>query len=143
MRPSSPPSETRPSPSRGKRMLAAAVAVALTSIGLTSVVATPAMAAGAAVSAPSVPAAGGTITVTGSGFAADGVGIYLGLGPAGLPGFYLGANSLVPTETIWIAAGLSEVASGTARQAPMGADGSFSVSISVPASSSGTPAYAL
>jgi len=143
MRPSSPPSETRPSPSRGKRMLAAAVAVALTSIGLTSVAATPAMAAGAAVSAPSVPAAGGTITVTGSGFAADGVGIYLGLGPAGLPGFYLGANSLVPTETIWIAAGLSEVASGTARQAPMGADGSFSVSISVPASSSGTPAYAL
>ena len=97
--PSSPPSETRLSPSRGKRMLAAAVAVALTSIGLTSVAATPAMAAGAAVSAPSVPAAGGTITVTGSGFAADGVGIYLGLGPAGLPGFYLGANSLVPTET--------------------------------------------
>jgi hypothetical protein len=143
MRPSSPPSESRPSPARGKRILAAVLATALATLGLTAVAATPAMAAGPAVSAPAVPSEGGTITVTGSGFAADGVGIYLGLGPAGLPGFYLGANSLVPSETVWIATGLADVPSGSARQTPMNADGSFSVSITVPASGSGAPAYAL
>jgi hypothetical protein len=143
MRPSSPPSETRPSPARGKRILAAALATALAALGLTAVAATPAMAAGPAVSAPAVPSEGGTITVTGSGFAADGVGIYLGLGPSGLPGFYLGSSSLVPTETVWIATGLAEVSSGSARQMPMNADGSFSVSITVPASGSGIPSYAL
>ncbi|MFF1571450.1 HtaA domain-containing protein [Leifsonia sp. NPDC058292] len=116
---------------------------ALASLGLTAVAATPAMAAGPAVTAPAVPAAGGTITVTGSGFAADGVGIYLGLGPAGLPGFYLGSGSLAPSETVWIATGLTEVASGSARQTPMNPDGSFSVSITVPAASASTPAYAL
>ncbi|WP_431279094.1 HtaA domain-containing protein [Leifsonia poae] len=141
MRPSSPPSETRSSPTRGIRMLAAVLATALVSLGLTAVAATPAMAAGLAVSAPEVPAAGGTITVTGSGLAADGVGIYIGLGPAGLPGFYMGSASLIPSETVWIATGVTEVSSGSARQTPMNPDGTFSVSITVPASTGAS--YAL
>ena len=43
-----------------------------------------------------VPLEGGPVTVTGTGFNADdSVGIYLGLGPAGLPGFYAGSGELI------------------------------------------------
>jgi hypothetical protein len=141
---STAPDPRRPrTPHRARRLLAAALATLLAAAGLSAIGAAPAMAAGPAVSAPEVPAAGGTITVTGSGFAATAPGIYLALGPAGLGGFYQGASSLLPTETVWIAPGNEQIASGTARQEPMAADGTFTVSLTVPAASSETPAYAI
>lgn len=136
-----PPGRPR---SRGRRLVAAALAALLAAAGVTAG-ASPAVAAttGPAVSAPEVPAAGGTITVTGSGFATDAPGIYLGVGPAGLPGFYQGSSSMLPSETVWVALGNPEVGSGTTRTSPMNADGSFAVSVTIPAASTGTPAYAV
>ncbi|WP_313539117.1 HtaA domain-containing protein [Leifsonia aquatica] len=130
-------------PRRARRVLAAALATLLAAAGLSAIGAAPAMAAGPAVSAPEVPAAGGTITVTGSGFAATAPGIYLAVGPAGLGGFYQGASSLLPTETVWIAPGNEPVPSGTARQEPMAEDGTFTVNLTVPAATAETPAYAI
>jgi hypothetical protein len=130
-------------PRRARRVLAAALATVLAAAGFVAAGATPALAAGPAVSAPEVPAAGGTITVTGSGFAATAPGIYLAVGPAGLAGFYPGAASLLPTETVWIAPGNEQVASGTARQEPMAGDGTFTVSLTIPAPTAETPAYAI
>ncbi|WP_349865180.1 HtaA domain-containing protein [Leifsonia sp. WHRI 6310E] len=141
---STAPDPERPrAPRRPRRVLAAALATLLAAAGLSAVGAAPAMAAGPAVSAPEVPAAGGTITVTGSGFAATAPGIYLAVGPAGLGGFYQGASSLLPTETVWIAPGNEQVPSGTARQEPMAEDGSFTVKLTVPAATAETPAYAI
>ncbi|MFF2050627.1 HtaA domain-containing protein [Leifsonia sp. NPDC058194] len=140
---STAPDPERRAPHRARRVLAAALATLLAAAGLSAIGAAPAMAAGPAVSAPAVPAAGGTITVTGSGFAATAPGIYLAVGPAGLGGFYQGASSLLPTETVWIAPGNEQVSSGTARQEPMAQDGSFTVSLTVPAATAETPAYAI
>ncbi|MFJ3394235.1 HtaA domain-containing protein [Leifsonia aquatica] len=130
-------------PRRARRVLAAALATLLAAAGLSAIGAAPAMAAGPAVAAPEVPAAGGTITVTGSGFAATAPGIYLAVGPAGLGGFYQGASSLLPTETVWIAPGNEQVPTGTARQEPMAEDGTFTVKLTVPAATAETPAYAI
>ncbi|WP_025156289.1 HtaA domain-containing protein [Leifsonia aquatica] len=141
---STAPDPERPrTPRRARRILAGALATLLAAAGLTAIGAAPAMAAGPAVSAPAVPAAGGTITVTGSGFAATAPGIYLAVGPAGLGGFYQGAGSLLATETVWIAPGNETVSSGTARQEPMAADGTFTVQLTVPAPTESTPAYAI
>lgn len=140
---SSPPtSATAPARARGTRLLAALVATALAALGVTAV-ATPAHAAGPAVSAQQVPAAGGTITLSGSGFTPSTQGIYLGIGPAGLPGFYLGASSLISSETVWIAPGNVDGTSPSGRTAPMNADGTFSVTVTVPAASASIPAYAV
>lgn len=77
------------------------------------------------------PRAGGEITVTGSGFAAGYPGIYLAIGPAGLPGFYAGASSLI--DTIHISTlNAGEDNTPGARKAKMNADGSFSVTFTVP-----------
>lgn len=141
--PTAPDPERPRAPRRARRMLAAALATLLAAAGLSAVGAAPALAAGPAVSAPEVPAAGGTITVTGSGFAATAPGIYLAVGPAGLGGFYQGASSLLPTETVWIAPGNEQVSSGTARQEPMAEDGGFTVKLTVPAATAETPAYAI
>lgn len=142
MRPMSSPSTAAPAAAkrRGTRLLAALVATALATLGVTAV-ATPAHAAGPAVSAQEIPAAGGTITLTGSGFTPSSQGIYLGVGPTGLPGFYLGASSLITSETIWIAPGNVDGTSPSGRTAPMNADGTFSVTVTVPAASSSVPAY--
>lgn len=130
-------------PRRARRVLAAALATVLAAAGFVAAGAAPAQAAGPAVSAPEVPAAGGTITVTGSGFAPTAPGIYLAVGPAGLGGFYQGSASLLPTETVWIAPGNESVPSGTTRQEPMEADGTFTVKLTVPAGTAETPAYAI
>ncbi|UAJ79755.1 HtaA domain-containing protein [Leifsonia sp. ZF2019] len=95
------------------------------------------------VSVPQVPAGGGTVTVTGSGFSTASPGIYLALGPAGLRGFYQDSARLIPSQTVWIAVGNPSVPSGTTRTAPLNADGTFAVDITVPAPDAITPAYAV
>ncbi|KQO97770.1 HtaA domain-containing protein [Leifsonia sp. Leaf264] len=102
-----------------------------------------AVAAAPVITATQAPASGGTITVTGSGFAGVSPGIYLGLGPVGLAGFYAGSSSLVSSETVWIAVGNPQGESGAGKSAPMQADGTFSLTVTVPAPSTATPAYAL
>lgn len=78
------------------------------------------------------PRSGGEITVTGSGFAAGYPGIYLAIGPADLPGFYAGSSSLL--DTIHISTlNAGEDNTPGARKAKMNADGSFSVTFTVPA----------
>lgn len=124
------------------RFTATAVATLLVAAGI-SAGAIPASAASVAISAPAVPTAGGEITVTGTGFDADSTGIYLGVGPTGLSGFYAGSAQLLPNETVWIALGNPNVPSGTARTAPMNADGSFSVKLTIPAASNTIPQYAI
>lgn len=84
-----------------------------------------------------VPARGGKITVTGSGFSTSGPGIYLGLGPAGLSDFYKASEQLVDGETIYISRANTSGTTAMGRTAPLKADGSFSVSVVVPAPSSG------
>ncbi|HYP73821.1 MAG TPA: hypothetical protein VEP72_06980, partial [Microbacterium sp.] len=86
---------------------------------------------GPSVSAPVVARGGGTITVSGTGFVANSTGIYLGLGPAGLPGFYRGSSSL--TDVVHVAVGNVSDATDAGRTEPMAEDGSFSVTITVPA----------
>ncbi|WP_460634108.1 HtaA domain-containing protein [Leifsonia lichenia] len=144
MRSMSSPSTPAQAPAkrRGARLLAALVATAIATLGVTAV-ATPAHAAGPTVSAQEIPAAGGTITLTGSGFTPSTQGIYLGVGPTGLPGFYLGASSLISSETIWIAPGNVDGTSPSGRTAPMNADGTFSVTVTVPAASASIPTYAV
>lgn len=102
-----------------------------------------AVAAAPVITATQAPASGGTVTVTGSGFAGVSPGIYLGLGPVGLAGFYAGSSSLVSSETVWIAVGNPAGESGAGKSAPMQSDGSFSVTVTVPAPSTTTPVYAL
>ncbi|WP_223693475.1 HtaA domain-containing protein [Leifsonia poae] len=147
MRTSNPPSavSARTAPVRrgGRRILAAVLATALATVGMTAVVAAPAQAAGPAVSVPEAPAAGGTITLTGSGFAGVSPGIYLGVGPAGLAGFYPGSGSLVASETVWVAPGNADGTGAAGRTAPMAADGSFSVTVTIPAPSTSVPAYSI
>ena len=128
---------------RGRRVVAAVLAAALAAVGLSVAGTTPALAAGPTVSAPEVPALGGAVTVTGSGFAATAPGVYLGLGPAALAGFYPGSASLLPSETVWIGPGNSEAGSGAMRTAPLNADGTFSVTLTIPAPTAAVPAYAI
>ena len=89
----------------------------------------PALAAGPTVTATPVYAAGGTITVTGSGFAAASPGIYIGLGKAGASGFY----SSGATDTVWAAPGNVDGGSAAGRTAPLTEQGTFSVTLTVPA----------
>ena len=86
---------------------------------------------------------GGEITVNGSGFDTTSPGIYLGIGPAGLGGFYAGSASLLSDETVWIALGNPEVSSGNAQTAPMNTDGSFSVRLTIPAPNDSISRYAI
>ena len=103
-------------------------------------------AAAPAIATPTVtvtdaPNAGGQVTITGSGFAATSTGIYVGLGPVGLPGFYLGASKLV--STTWVAVGQTAGGSGMGATAPLDADGTFTLTLDVPAPSVTAPAYAI
>jgi len=118
-----------------RRLIAALTAAALALAGA-AVAAPPALAAGATVTVTEAPRAGGSVTVTGSGFAGTAPGIYLGFGPAGLPGFYQGASSL--TQVVWIAPGNENGQSEAGPTAPMNEDGTFEVTIEVPAFADGT-----
>ncbi len=94
-----------------------------------------------------IPARGGTVTVTGKNFSAQSPGIYLGVGVAGYDGYYSAsrAGALITSQTIWIAinktasgtvtAGASVTAAGPTvpRTARLNADGSFSVTVALPA----------
>ncbi|EMQ97876.1 HtaA domain-containing protein [Paeniglutamicibacter gangotriensis] len=82
-----------------------------------------------------VPAKGGKITVTGSGFSTAGPGIYLGMGPAGLPDFYKASEQLVEGTTVYISRTNTEGSTAIGRTARLNADGSFSVTIDVPSPS--------
>lgn len=78
------------------------------------------------------PRAGGIIVVSGSGF--DGTndsGIYLGVGPAGLPGFYAGAAQL--SEVVAISPDAEDGASASGRTAKLNGDGTFTVELEVAA----------
>ena len=90
----------------------------------------------AALATPSVvsteaPRAGGTITVTGSGFDPAEPGVYVGVGPASLENFYAGVDSLL--DTVWVGPGNVVDDSGTQRTAALNADGSFSIKLTIPA----------
>lgn len=84
-----------------------------------------------------IPAAGGTVTVTGSGFSTT-PGIYLALGEQGLPGLYegFGTGKITMANTVFVAPGQVDGNTDRGRTAPMNADGSFSVKIQVPAKAS-------
>lgn len=125
-------------PARAKAAVSAVLALLLVLAG--AITAPAALAAGPAVTAPAAPRAGGTITVTGSGFAGVSPGVYLGIGPAGLPGFYAGSAQI--TDTVWVAPGNVDGGSAGGRTAPMGEDGTFSVQLTVPAYTDGAQ-YAL
>lgn len=124
---------TQPILDRTRALIAAILALVLVMAG--TVTTTPAFAAGPALSVPQAPRAGGTITVTGSGFSGASPGIYLGIGPAGLAGFYQGASQI--TDVVWIAPGNADGSSGQGRTAPMTADGTLTVKVTVPAHSDG------
>ncbi len=86
------------------------------------------------------PREGGTVTVTGSGFAyeSEGDGVYVGLGSSAFPSFYRGSMS----DTVWVAPGNSVDNTPGHRSAPMNSDGSFSITFEVPAIADGV-SYAL
>lgn len=118
-----------------QRTLASVLTAALVALAAVIGVAAPASAAGPALSVSDAPRAGGTVTVTASGFAAAHPGVYIGLGPAGLPGFYAGSASL--TEIVWVAPDNADGTGDAGRTARMNADGSFSVEFATPARSEG------
>jgi len=91
---------------------------------------------GPAITATPAPRDGGTVTVTGTGFAAADPGIYLGVGPVGLAGFYQGSSSL--TDIVWVAVGNASANTDQGRTEPMAEDGSFSLTVTVPAWADGT-----
>ncbi len=84
--------------------------------------------------------AGGEITVTGSGFNPVYPGVYIGIGPAGLPGFYMGASSLL--EVVHVGPTNVDGSSEAGRTAKLNADGTFTTKFSVPAFAEGA-SYAL
>ena len=92
-------------------------------------------AAAPVLTATEIPIDGGAVTITGTGFAGVSPGVYLGLAKQGLAGFYAASTdtSFVDSETVWISAG--QVSGGTsgARTEPMTAEGTFEVTINVPA----------
>jgi hypothetical protein len=82
-----------------------------------------------------VPDGGGDVTITGTGFAGVAPGIYLGLAGQGLGGFYAASSSPtnVASETVFIGVGQVTGVTGAGRTEPMTTDGTFSVTIAVPA----------
>ena len=87
-------------------------------------------ASGPTVTVAEAPRAGGTVTVTGSGFAATEPGIYLSVRAVG---------STASTYTVWLSPSqVTGTLPGLGATAPMNADGSFAVLVTVPAYSDGT-----
>ena len=122
---------TQPFLDRSRASIAALLAFLLVVAG--ALTAVPAFAAGPTVSATQAPRAGGTITVTGSGFSGVAPGVYVGVGVAGLSGFYGGTMS----DVVWVSPGNAEGSTGAGRTAPMTESGTFSVQLSVPAHAEG------
>ena len=132
-------SVTRARRSKSKGLLALLTSVLVALSGLFVV---PAATAAPLVTVTEAPREGGQVTVTGAGFdgSEGGAGIYVGLGPAGLPGFYTGASSIF--ETVWVAPSNENGVGESGRTGAMNPDGSFSVTFDVPAFEEGT-SYAL
>lgn len=122
---------TQPFLDRSRASIAALLAFLLVVAG--ALTAVPAFAAGPSVSATQAPRAGGAITVTGSGFSGVAPGVYVGVGVAGLSGFYGGTMS----DVVWVSPGNAEGSTGAGRTAPMTESGTFSVQLSVPAHAEG------
>ncbi|HBR88201.1 MAG TPA: hypothetical protein DEA59_02925, partial [Microbacterium sp.] len=110
------------------RALASVLIAALIASASIVGVALPAHAA-VGVTVPQAPREGGTVTVSGSGFDPSGFGIYLGLRVVG---------AAEDTYTVWIddTNTVGEIP-GVGATAPMNADGSFAVEVSVPAYAEG------
>jgi hypothetical protein len=126
--------------SRSSKLLALITTV-LVALGGLFMVPTAAHAAGPEMVASEAPREGGTVTVTGSGFdGSNSVGVYVGIGPAGLPGFYQGSAQLL--DTVWVAPGNVEGETGAGKTAPLNGDGTFSITFEVPAFAEGAN-YAL
>ncbi|PRY67623.1 LPXTG-motif cell wall-anchored protein [Glaciihabitans tibetensis] len=87
--------------------------------------------------------AGGTVTVTGSGFSATSPGIYLALAPRGFSDLYTANAGFPGMEAVHVAVGNTVASTGAGRTAPMNADGTFSVELTVPASAAAAVARAL
>ena len=109
-----------------RRALAALLTGALVAAGAIVGVAAPAQALGnQAVSIPTVPRDGATVTVTGADFDPAGFGLYLGLRATG---------SSTDLYTVWIDdTNVVGTLPGLGATAPMSADGSFGVEVPVPA----------
>ncbi|MET0448219.1 MAG: HtaA domain-containing protein, partial [Aeromicrobium sp.] len=117
-----------PRPSTWAKSVVAAV-IALLLVVAGAVTAPAAFAAGPTLSATAAPRTGGTITVTGAGFTPAYPGVYVGFGPAGASGFYAGGSS----DAVHVAVGNATGGGAGARTAPMNPDGSFSVTLTLPA----------
>ena len=112
------------------RVLASVLTGALIASGAALGLAVPAQAAdGPSISVTDAPRAGGSVTVTGSGFSTAQPGIYVGIRPTG---------GTADSYTVWVAPGnVDGTIPGLGATAPMNADGSFSVSATVPAFTDG------
>ncbi|PPL14821.1 hypothetical protein GY24_15375, partial [Microterricola pindariensis] len=101
----------------------------------------PAVAATPVVTVSEAPHDGGAVVVRGTGFAAAAPGVYLGVGTAGAASFY--GASLVASETVWISIDNTAGSSDAGKTAPMNSDGSFEVTVAVPAVSDAVASYAV
>jgi hypothetical protein len=133
-------------PRRTPRTIAAKLAAIATAAVMSAAMVVGGAAAAQAAPTPTItateiPIGGGTVTITGTGFSSDAPGIYIGLGPVGLPGFYLGAGSMVSSETVWLAVGNAEATTGAGRTGPLNADGSFTRTVTVPAGAANYAIY--
>ncbi|KQR92191.1 MAG: HtaA domain-containing protein [Microbacterium ginsengisoli] len=118
-----PPRSLRP-------VIASVVAMLLVIMGLVVPTQLAVAADSPTLSAGLVPSAGGAVTVTGSGFSSASPGLYLGVRAEG-------ASS--DTFTVWLdVANTDGDLPGLGRTAPMNADGSFQVDVTVPAATDGT-----
>jgi hypothetical protein len=122
-------------PRRRAAALLLTATLAFGSIALASTAAAPAASAATTptVTATAVPQGGGSVTLTGSGFLGAAPGIYLGIGPQALGDFYTGSDSLIASETTWIAVGNADATTGAGRTAPMTTAGTFTLTVTVPA----------
>jgi hypothetical protein len=125
---------------QGRSVIKKAVALALTallSVGMIAAGTTAASAAGTpAITVTEIPDGGGAVTVTGTGFDPASIGIYVGAGAQGAPGFYSAGIEMGGTK--WVNVGNAT----TATQHPMNADGSFSLTLTLPADD-GTATWAV
>jgi hypothetical protein len=129
---------------RVRRGIAGLLAVVLATAGLSVLGATvPAFAADApAITVTEAPAEGGTVTITGSGFAPAvqgdwAPGVYVGVGAAGATNFY--SASIVDEKSYWVSTSVEN----TDARVKMAADGSFSLTLRVPAPTADVPSYAV
>ena len=128
-------------PPRVRRGIAGLLAVVLASAGLSVLgAAVPAFAAsGPTITVTEAPIEGGNVTITGAGFKPAVLGdwapgIYVGIGIAGATDFYGAAETLVDDKSVWVS---TSVVTGE-NKLTMADDGSFSLTLRVPAASEGT-----